>query len=220
MKPEKKWTIWTTDNNAFLSINNCLFPGTRTSLTRTANLELQWCEEQKASRSVPFIYDHKWRLWSQTVWLLANCSSPWSERKNLCQISIITQSVMVGTELRSRISGPFLGLSARLFLQRAVWKSPQWVGRNAVPYYSSSRGQAMAASSQPAWKLAEKWPITWEKAGEKSLGKIWLLLNSAKLYKEVVQRWCSVLLHAAASYLVCQDPAIKLSAHQRMTETE
>lgn len=136
---------------------------------------------RKPWSSVRFIYGHKWRIWRQTVWLLANCSSPWSERKNLCQISIITQSVMVGTELRSRVSAPVLGLSARLFLQRAVWKSPQWVGRNAVPYYSSSRGQAMAASTQPAWKRAEKWPITWEKAGEKRLGKIWLLLNSAKL---------------------------------------
>lgn len=139
-------------------------------------------EEQKASWCVHFLYGHKWSIRSQTDWLLANCSSPWSERKNLCQISIITQGVMVGTELSRRFSGPFLGLSARLFLQRAVWKSPQWVGRSAVPHYSSSsRGQAMAASTQPAWKPAEKWPITWEKAGEKRLGKIWLLFNSAKL---------------------------------------
>lgn len=138
------------------TVNNCLFPGNRTSLTRTAKLELQWCEEQKASPSERFIYGHKWRIWRLTLWLLANCSFPWSERKDLCHISIVTRRVMVGTELRSCILGAFLGLSARLFLQRAVWKK--------APSESVEMPSPItAAAGVRPWQHAPNQPENWLK---------------------------------------------------------
>lgn len=139
------------------TVNNCLFPGNRTSLSRTANLKLQWCEDQKASPSERFIYGRKWRIWRLTLWLLANCSSPWSERKDLCHISIVTRRVMVGTELRSCVLGAFLGLSARLFLQRAVWKKPPVSRLKCRPLLQqpqgSGHGSTHPTSLKTGWKM-------------------------------------------------------------------
>lgn len=69
---------------------------------------------------------------------------------------------------------------------RAALSSKSNVGKpplhwwKCCPHYGSSRGQAMAASIQPASNWLQNDQLPRRKAGEKGLGKIWLLLNSAK----------------------------------------
>ena len=163
-----------------MSINNCLFPGNRTSLSGTAKLERPCCEEQKASRSFAFLSWSQMKNVKPDRWTLSKLFIPliWEEKSLSDFHNYPGRNGRNGAEKSFFRSVPW---SLSQALSSGLCGKAQWVARNAVPYYSSSRGQAIAASTQPAWKLAEKWPITWEKAGEKRLGKIWLLLNSAKL---------------------------------------
>lgn len=70
--------------------------------------------------------------------------------------------------------------SEQLSPQKAMWKSPSELVEMLSPL-QQQQGSGHGSKHPTCPKLAAKWPITRVKAGEKGLGKIWLLLNSAKL---------------------------------------
>lgn len=117
---------------------------------------------------------------SNEIWT-ANNSSAEEKKDSIINICVIGLKAGDCRAEKSYFNSfpPFSGHSSSP-LRKLCGKAPGELVEMLSPL-QQQQGSGHGSKHPTCPKLAAKWPITWVKAGEKGLGKIWLLLNSAKL---------------------------------------